>query len=74
MKQYPKSKQERLGGLLDELCAVGKSIFAEYEDFNQATEPSHIESAIFAFNGSLSRYDYILRQIKSLTPPRNAAR
>jgi hypothetical protein len=74
MKKQPKteSRSEQLGKLLDELHAVGESMSSAYTDFNRATEPSHIESAVFAFNGSLNRYDYVLRQIKSLTPPTNS--
>ena len=54
--------------LFSELSDTRVALSQAYARFNAVCEPELVDACVYEINAELSRYDYLLRQINSMTP------
>ena len=62
--QQPVSSDPKLQELFTELSDTRFALAQAYDRFNAVCEPELVDSCVYEINAELSRYDYLLRQIK----------
>ena len=62
--QQSTASDPRLQELFTELSDTRFALAQAYDRFNAACEPELVDSCVYEINAVLSRYNYLLRQIK----------
>ena len=62
--QQSTASDPRLQELFTELSDTRFALAQAYDRFNAVCEPELVDSCVYEINAELSRYDYLLRQIK----------
>ena len=63
--QQPVSSDPKLQELFTELSDTRFALAQAYDRFNAVCEPELVDSCVYEINAVLSRYNYLLRQIKA---------
>jgi hypothetical protein len=71
IRTHKTRNSDELQKLLTELREVGSELSESFAEFNRVTDNDMIESAVYKLNSLHGRYNFVLRQIKSLANTTN---